>query len=192
MIVFPNFKRISKCQAKKTPRIIKGAIFYMAKAKKNYLNYEPVGQLDPYACWAACLKWWYWAAKSVKKSQRKLIDKYNHLSDEYGAMDNSAIEFIIVDNDMYPWTPARASELTFGELQKMLGWGPVFIAYTETSTNKKHVNVMYELLGNESNAMVRVMEPQAVDNGDWTYTGLHMIKRLSEFNARDTVFCGTL
>lgn len=159
---------------------------------KNYLHIPPVGQLDPYACWAACLKWWYKAAKTIGKSQRKLIDKYNHLADDYGAMQPPAIEFIIADNDMYPWTPYRASELTFAELQKMLGWGPVFIAYTETSTYKKHVNVMYGLLGNESNAMVRVMEPQAVDNGDWTYQGLHQIKRLSEFNVRDTVYCGTL
>lgn len=159
---------------------------------KNYLHVPAIGQLDPYACWAACLKWWYKATKTITKSQRKLIDKYNHLSDEFGAMGTDAIEFIIVDNGMYPFTPSRASDLTVSELQKMLGWGPVYIAYTETSSRKKHVNVIYELLGSESLPMVRVMEPQAVQNADWSYKGLHQIKRLSEFNRLDTVYCGTL
>jgi hypothetical protein len=68
---------------------------------KTYLHIPAVGQLDSMACWAACLKWWYRAAKSIYKSQTKLIAKYNYLADDYGAMQPSEIEQIIVDNNMY-------------------------------------------------------------------------------------------
>lgn len=67
----------------------------------KYLKIPAIGQLDMMACWAASLKWWYRAAKHIGKSQRKIIDKYNYLSDEYGAMQIPAIEQIITDNDMY-------------------------------------------------------------------------------------------
>lgn len=157
----------------------------------NYLHIPAVGQLDEYACWAACLKWWYKAAKNLKKSQTKLIGKYNYLTDDFGAMSDDAIEFVIVDNDMYPHSLSNASAFTAAELASMLRFGPVYCAYTETSTQKKHCNVIYELLDAGSNApRVRVMEPQHIQNDDLTYRGEHQLKPLSDFNRFGSVYCG--
>jgi hypothetical protein len=114
------------------------------------------------------------------------------LSDEFGAMSPDSIEFIIVDNGMYPYTPSRASELTVDELKKMLKFSPVFIAYTETSSRKKHVNVIYDVVESGGNPQVKVMEPQATQNADLTYNGAHQLKLLSDFNTVDTVYCGSL
>lgn len=157
----------------------------------NYLHIPAVGQLDEYACWAACLKWWYKAVKNLKKSQKNLIAKYNYLTDDYGAMSDDAVQYVIVDNDMYPHMLDSATRFTSAELAGILRWGPVFVAYTESSTQKKHCNVIYELLdGNSGAPRVRVMEPQHIQKADLTYKGQHQLKPLADFNRFGSVYCG--
>jgi len=158
---------------------------------KNYLHIPAIGQLDDKACWAACLKWWYKAAKSIKKSQKKLIAKYNYLTDEYGAMDLQPMERLIELNYMTKEVFQQASTFTPDALWKHLKKGPVFVAFTETQYMMKHVNVIYDMAG-ISNITVSVMEPQASENADLSYEGEHTIKRLSEFNQFGTVIVGSL
>lgn len=157
---------------------------------KNYLHIPAVGQLDAMACWAACLKWWYKAAKSITKSQTKLIDKYNYLTDEYGAMQPSEIEQIIVDNNMYIEVHDNARDFTPEVVKQRLSYGPLYVAFTETSSHGRHVNVIYGISGTGSSARVSVMEPQARENPDLTWKGEHQIKFLSEFNTYGSVFYG--
>lgn len=156
----------------------------------RYLAIPAEGQLDDMACWAACLKWWLKAVKSINKTQRKIIDKYNYLTDPWGAMNDSSIEFIIVDNKMYPEVFTRATEFTAEVVRQRLNYGPLYVAYTETPTRKKHVNVIYDIQGSGGSARVKVMEPQVNTNSDWTFTGAHQLKSLSDFNRRGSVYVG--
>ena len=157
-------------------------------AKKNYLHIPAIGQLDAMACWAACLKWWFKAAKSITKSQKKLIAKYNYLTDEYGGMQPSEIEQIIIDNNMYIEVHDNARDFTAAVVKDRLRFGPLYVAFTETSTQKKHVNVIHGIT--EDGARVTVMEPQVSENADLTWRGEHQVKFLSEFNVHGSVHFG--
>lgn len=158
---------------------------------KNYLHIPAEGQLDDKSCWAACMKWWYRAAKSIYKSQKKLIAKYNYLTDEYGAMSDTAMEQFITSNKLTKEVFPQASRFTPERLWKHLSKGPVFVAFTETSTMTKHVNVIYDIVGS-NNVTLWVMEPQAAANPDGlTYRGEHMLKKMTEFNQFETVIVGS-
>lgn len=159
---------------------------------KNYLHIKAVGQLDNMACWAACLKWWYKAAKSITKSQKKLIAEYNYLTDEYGAMGDQAMEQLISLNKMKKEVFRPASNFTPDALWKHLKKGPVFVAFTETKFQTKHVNVVYDISGPYSAVILSVMEPQARENADLSYQGEHTVKSMSEFNRHGTVIIGAL
>lgn len=156
----------------------------------RYLAIPAEGQLDNTSCWAACMKWWLKAVRSVDQTQSSIIDKYNHLTDDYFAMSDDAIQWVIIDNDMYIETYDRARDLTAEIIRQNLSYGPVYIAYTETSSRKKHVNVIYDVIGTGRNPRVKVMEPQVNANADWTFTGAHQIKHLSDFNRIGSVFMG--
>ncbi|MEZ5428511.1 MAG: papain-like cysteine protease family protein [Pyrinomonadaceae bacterium] len=156
----------------------------------KYYAIPAEGQLDDMACWAACLKWWLKAVRSVNKTQRTIIDKYNYLTDDYGAMNESGIEWLIVDNDMYIEVFDRARDFTADVVRQRLSYGPLYVAYTETSSRKKHVNVIYGIQGSGNHAKVKVMEPQSQTNPDWTFTGAHKLKNLSDFNRLGSVYFG--
>ena len=158
----------------------------------NYYLVPAEGQLDNMACWAACLKWWFRAAKSVKKSQRKLIDKYNFLTDEWGAMTNNAMEQLIALNGMRKQVYYDARYFTVGELNRHLVKGPVYVAFTERSSSGRHVNVIHGVGTSLHDPQVAVMEPQDDELPDLTYRGSHLIKPLSEFNSIGTVIVGSL
>lgn len=187
MIVFAAFKRIYKRTAEEFTVLKKGKIV-MAK---NYLHIPAVGQLDDKACWAACLKWWYRATKSVTKSQRKLIDKYNYLTDEWGAMGYASMERLIERNHMTKEVFHNASQFTPDALWKHLKKGPVFVAFTETQYAMKHVNVVYDMAG-ISSVSLYVMEPQAFEKPDLSYAGEHTIKNINQFNQMGSVIVGSL
>lgn len=156
----------------------------------NYNHVSPVGQLDAMSCWAACLKFWYRAALSIKKSQTKLIAKYAHLADEYDGMSNDMIIQIISDSPMYVESYQPASRYTADTLLDGLRFGPVYIAYTETSSMKRHVNVIHGVIGSGPNTRVNVMEPQVSEKADLTWVGAHQVKFLSEFNQHGEIFLG--
>ena len=61
----------------------------------NYQSVKPIGQIDNYACWAACLSWWTKAMnRANKKTQIELIKIYDNglLTDGNGAIMPSALE----------------------------------------------------------------------------------------------------
>jgi hypothetical protein len=158
--------------------------------RANYNHLTPIGQLDAMACWAACLKFWYRAARGISKSQRRIIDKYNYLTDDWGAMQIPEIELLIVDCDMYIEVCSKPSDFNAELVRQRLSYGPLYVAYTETSTHKKHVNVIHGISGSGSAARVNVMEPQVTENPDLTWKGAHQIKSLSEFNTHGSVHFG--
>lgn len=157
-------------------------------SKHRYI--KAVGQQNDMACWAACLKWWYRAAMSINPSQDKLWERYKGLREPLGGMSDSGMEHIIGENAMKCLVYRNVSEFDAYRVKNLLALGPIYIAYTGTGKQLKHVNVIYELIGDGPWAEVRVMEPQAVENGDGTWTGEHQLKSLSDYNMQGTIYAG--
>jgi hypothetical protein len=157
---------------------------------KNYLHISAVGQLTPTACWAACLKWWLISTRSIKKTQTSILKKYDYLTDDAGRMTYDGMECLIVDNNMYIENHANATSFTSDVVKGLLKFGPIFTAFTETSLQRSHVNIIYGIEGSGNAAKVSVMEPQAVEVDGWKWQGRHQKKSLSEFNRLGEVILG--
>ncbi len=156
----------------------------------KYLAVPAEGQVDNTSCWAACLKWWLKAVRSIDKAQSSIIDDYNYLTDEYYAMGEDAMQWIILDNNMFCDTYDHAKSVTADVIKQNLANGPIYIAYRETKSRKNHVNVIYDIEGSGKHARVRVMEPQVSENPDMTYSGAHQLKSISEFNRIGKIMMG--
>lgn len=160
----------------------------------NYYLYKlfpAEGQLDPSACWAACLRWWMYATQSVLRDQQEILALYDCNDD--GTIDKKVILQIINDPQwrMKQEKPIAAGSFTASKLKKMLAKGPVYVGYTETATKKKHVNIIYDMETVNGKTNVAVMEPQARETPDGGYEGEHKIKSLREFSVFGTVYCGS-
>ncbi len=162
----------------------------------NYYLYKlfpAEGQIDPSACWAACLRWWMYATQSILKDQIDILSQYDASEDD-GTINNKVMAQIINDPQwgMKPEKPLAANKFTASKLKKMLANGPVYVGFTETSTKKKHVNIIYDMETVNGNTRVAVMEPQAFEREDFTYDGEHQMKPLREFTVFGTVYAGSL
>lgn len=158
---------------------------------KKYRYVDAVGQMNDMACWAACLKWWYRAQKGINASQVKLWDRYKHLRDGLGGMTVAGIEHIIRENGMFLTSYRDATGFTPGEVSRLLAFGPIYTAYTETGREaKRHVNVIYGITSTDPWAEVLVMEPQAKKGSGDAWKGVHKKRSLSEFNLSESVYVG--
>lgn len=163
------------------------------KIMDSYYRFFPAeGQIDPSACWAACLRWWMYATKSILKNQQDILSLYDCEDD--GTISKKVILQIMNDPQwgMTMEKPVAAGGFTASKLKKLLAHGPVYVGFTETSTRKKHVNIIYDMEIVNDKARVAVMEPQAVEKADYTYDGEHQIKSLREFSIFGTVYAGSL
>lgn len=156
----------------------------------KYRNIPAVKQMNDMACWAASLKWWYKAAMSINASQTALWNRYSSRATQQGGMPDADMKFIIRENGMQLVEFASASAFTYEKVSNLLMCGPIFIAFTEFGSSKRHVNVIYEVSGDSSWADVRAMEPQfrAVSNGPWT--GKHISRGLADYNSVGSVWAG--
>lgn len=169
-------------------------------AKKNYLHIPAIGQIDPTLCWAASLSWWLKAAKSRNIPQETLRDRHYQMWDDDGTLSDQAMKDLITDNryGMKLHQFLNATTLTSATLQQHLEKGPVYIAYKEASSLKKHVNVILGCRDIDGTAWVVAMEPQSQAKMDefnlpsGVYNGKHEAKKLSEFNTIGTIFMGSL
>ncbi len=157
---------------------------------RDYTKVSPVGQINDKACWAASLKWWYKAVKALSTSQTKLWNRYKHLRSTDGGMPDSPMQHIINANEMIVIPFSNAETFTPEELQQLLWFGPVYTAYTESGTHKKHVNVIYGLTSTDPWAEVLVMEPQAKKGSGSGWIGKHQRKSISDFNMIGSVYAG--
>ncbi len=158
----------------------------------NYNHIAAVGQMNDMACWAASLKWWYKAVLSINASQTKLWDRYKGLRDSLGGMTPTGIRRIISENAMFLVEYQNASGFTIDEAKRLLGCGPIYIAFTESGTQKRHVNVIYKATGDSTYGEVHAMEPQAKDKGNGKWGGKLMKKPINDFNILGTIHCGVL
>ena len=75
---------------------------------------------------------------------------------------------LIVDHNMYIEVHDRASTFTSKVVKDLLRFGPLYTAYTETSTGQRHVNVIHGITGSGGGAQLTVMEPQEDLNKNMT------------------------
>lgn len=105
-------------------------------------------------------------------------------------MPDSDMKFIINENGMYLHEFSNASSFTFAKVRDLLMCGPIYTAFTEYGTNKKHVNVIYGISGDSTWADVSCMEPQdkKADGSKWK--GRHISRGLTDFNSVGSVWAG--
>ena len=156
----------------------------------KYRHIPAVKQMNDMACWAASLKWWYKASMSINASQTALWDRYKAKATQQGGMPDADMKFIIRENGMHLHEFPTASSFNYETVRDLLMCGPVYTAFTETATNKRHVNVIYEIVGDSSWADIRVMESQhrQVSGGDWS--GKHLSRGLADINSSGSVWAG--
>lgn len=156
----------------------------------KYRNIPAVTQINDMACWAASLKWWYKAAMSINASQTKLWDRYKARATQQGGLPDADMKFLINENGMKLHEFANAQNFTFDKVRDLLMCGPIFIAFTELGTNKRHVNVIYEVSGDSSWADVRAMEPQWRSHSGADWKGKHISRGLADYNSIGSIWAG--
>lgn len=156
----------------------------------RYSSIAAVGQQNDMACWAACLKWWYKAELAINASQNALWERYKGLEGPAGGMTDSGIQHIIGENGMKSLPFLKVSDFNADRVADLLKAGPIYIAYTRTGEKKKHVNVIYKLVGSGPWASVMVMEPQFSEKADGTFKGMHESRSLSDYNIQGTIYAG--
>lgn len=156
----------------------------------KYSSTPAVGQINDMACWAACLKWWYKAEMSINASQTALWDLYKGLELPQGGMSDTGIQHIISQNAMKSLPFIKATDFTPYWVSELLKSGAIYTAYSRTGDQKKHVNVIYKLVGDDEWASVWVMEPQFSSKGDGTWRGKREKRSLSDYNMQGSVYAG--
>ena len=156
----------------------------------KYSHITAVGQQNDMACWAACLKWWYKAELSINASQDKLWERYKSRRDSLGGMTDEGIQHIINENGMKCLPFIKVSDFTADRVADLLNSGPIYVAYSRTGEQKKHVNVIYKLIGEGPWASVMAMEPQYSEKGDGSFRGKHEKRALSDYNMQGIIYAG--
>lgn len=160
------------------------------KIMNKYRQIAAVGQINDMACWAASLKWWYKAAMSINASQTKLWERYKSRVTQLGGMPDNDMKFIINENGMQLFEFPVATGFTFAKVRDLLMCGPIYTAFTEFGTNKRHVNVIYGISGDNVWADVSCMEPQDHEAGGGKWKGKHISRGLTDFNSVGSVWAG--
>jgi hypothetical protein len=159
----------------------------------SYKHIPAERQVDEFACWAACIKWWKKAKRSVYRSQTLLIRDYNHLTNDAGEMQPAQMKKVL-EGEGFKVEEPTSMNFTMAKLRAHLEHSPLVVGYV-TDAQTLHVNVIYEIVNEVSGSLerysqVRVMEPQAFNGGDWR--GEHQIKSLGDFTWWGTCMIGSL
>lgn len=164
---------------------------------KEYKNIPPVKQLESTSCWAACMKWWYLAAKNIKKSQTSLINRYQFLANEDGRMSESGMQSFLTHEHLNV-EKAGKNYFILRFVKAHLAFSPIMAAYYEAN-GSMHVNVIYEVAQEEllnMNSKLGVMEPQklitAADGNQYDWEAIHTTKTLGDFTWYGPVLLGSL
>ncbi|HMT09847.1 MAG TPA: papain-like cysteine protease family protein [Pyrinomonadaceae bacterium] len=156
----------------------------------GYRSIPAVRQINDMACWAASLKWWYKAAMSINASQTKLWDRYKARATQQGGLPDGDMKHLIRENGMKLLEFQTASTFTYSKILNLLLCGPIYIAFTELGTNKRHVNVIYGITGSDAWADVSAMEPQWRPHTGADWKGKHISRGLADYNTVGSIWAG--
>ncbi len=149
------------------------------------------GQFDRNACWAASISWWTAAMsqnyKRVTQWQSELISKYDHLTNDEGAMPLTGIKTVCQSSEIRAElkfiTPSSfKSNYTNIDL-------PMIIIFNYPKVGGTHMNVIF----NQTNDTVMCMEPYSPFPGkDGQRTGKYVRRSLSFFANSEEIGIGYL
>lgn len=172
-------------------------------AKKNYKSINPIGQIDPTACWMACLCWWLKAARNQNKRQLDIISLFGPIWSNEGTIDAEKLKSeVIKHNAIFKMNiqeifPNNLEHWADGSLPLLIGF--------RTPGGTGHMNVIHGF--NKETRMVEAMEPwfpnlpieendgnpYVLDNAK--FTGKHVERNFSYYNSplrnRNTLLIGT-
>jgi hypothetical protein len=148
----------------------------------NYASIPPVGQIDGFACWAACLTWWLKAVRDGRPSwtQLQVIKEYDRHTDDTGGFPPAKIKEV--------WTADTRLKVSANTFKSQHYWfrglpiaeKPVMIAFRHPSVGT-HMNVVFGQKGRT----VQAMEPYHPYPGkDGQRTG-QIIERSVDFYVKD-------
>lgn len=165
----------------------------------NYQSVKPIGQIDNYACWAACLSWWTKAMnRANKKTQIELIKIYDNglLTDGNGAIMPSALESYVFPAFNLKLQKVNKDDLVFYQFKE-----PTIMIFRNPAVGGLHMNVVFDSRAEvtqgqygEATALpgVTTMEPYYPYNvGNGKRTGVFLFRPFSYFTqAESTVYLG--
>jgi hypothetical protein len=162
-------------------------------SRYRYVRSE--GQEDKNACWAACLVWWLRATNKKRMEQWELMssDEYSDLwfkLDQGGTISEDGLKKIMTDTrwEMTHQKLELGSQLDYGVINAHLNFGPIYIGYNDVVVGGNHVNIIYDVHGNESYPQVSVMEPAYRKKADGTFKGKHLTRGLTYYRAPGVVY----
>ena len=155
----------------------------------KYRFVKSEGQEDKNACWAASLVWWLRATKLKNVEQWEIMssDEYSSLWNIPQGGDGTITEagLMTIVNDarwgMSHQKLSPTSQLDPAVMRAHLNFGPVYVGFFDVTRGGNHVNVIYDINGNEADPQVSVMEPGWVKKKDGTFKGKHVSRRLSYY-----------
>ena len=161
----------------------------------KYRIVKPEGQQDKNACWAACLAWWLRATNNKKKLEQWEIissDEYADLWDKFnkgGTISEDGIKTIIKDTrwEMSHQKLDSGRQLDYSVIKAQLNFGPIYIGFNDIVQGGNHVNIIYEIFGDENYPQVGVMEPAFFKKKDASFRGEHLTRGLSYYRAPGVV-----
>ncbi len=161
--------------------------------KKDYRSIRAERQVSGVACWAACMKWWLKAVRSVRKSQNWFLNNTPGRTPHGGLSETGMKAFIKSEKLNVDEPPSM--QFTVARLKDHLSYSPLFVAYVKDDLSL-HVNVIYEIVSEQAGSLerytqVRVMEPQSF-SGDGDWKGEHVIKNLGDYTWFGPCMIGSL
>ncbi|PWR22137.1 hypothetical protein [Zavarzinia compransoris] len=125
----------------------------------NYRQTAPIGQFDPFACWAASTSWWLKALGGGRPalSQMDLISQYTRFCDDSGGLPHSYFMNNLAKEARFMMRPAYSQSSQWANAPMPLGDRPVIVVFNYPLVGGTHMNVIFDQ--NKETRTVTAMEP---------------------------------
>lgn len=158
---------------------------------KNYKAIAPKGQIDPTACWMACLSWWLKAAHNKSQSQIDIMGSFGAIWSSDGTIDaTKLIDGVRRNNATFKM---YTEEIYPGSLEYWVDGSFPFLIGFKRPGGFGHMNVIHSF--NSATKTVEAMEPWYPENltiidepgeipyieGNKKFTGKHVKRQLSYY-----------
>lgn len=126
----------------------------------KYASIPAVGQMDPTACWAACLSWWLKAVQNTIKSQQEIFSLFVGQGEKQICSSDGQIYPEILREKLgknYPLFKMLTHDVIPAKLADWLEQGDAVMIGFTTSGGTGHMNVIYDF--DPKASTVQAMEP---------------------------------
>jgi hypothetical protein len=155
-------------------------------------KFPPIGQFDKNACWAASISWWlkvmaHGFYKRKWLTQSELIQRFNSLCDENGALQKEKFRTVCEDAEVritLKYISPASLQSDYPDLDS-----PVILVFNYPKIGGTHMNVIF----NREDDKVQCMEPYFPYPGqDGKRTGQIVTRPLNFFGNSEQVGIGYL